>query len=252
MENDTLYNKWFTKYYKGYKLPQDVNTNWASELKNYTVEIYLGTWCGDSKYWVPRFIKLWDDLGLDRNQLKFTALYYTDDKYKVGPNKEEEGKIIHRVPTFIFNKNGEEQARIVESPVNNLITDVAQIALGFPSKPNYRAANFAMQYFEFTDIKDLEANYDNLFNSLRYFAKESKELNTLGYVFLNRKDYDKALLIFKINTIIFEYEPNVYDSYGEALAKSGFKQKAIEQYKKVLKIDPLNSHAKEQIKKLKE
>lgn len=251
LESDTIYNHWFEKYYNSFELPENENVDWKSNLENYTIEIYLGTWCGDSKYWVPRFIKLWDDLKLDRNKLKFIALYDTEDKYKIGPNGEEKGKLIHRVPTFIFKSDNVEQARIVESPVNNLITDIAQIALGYPSKPNYRAANFAMHYFENTSIDDINDNYDNTLNILRYLAKRSKTLNTLGYVFLKRKDYDKALLTFKLNSEIFIYEPNVFDSYGEALAKSGKNKEAIIEYKKVLKLDPLNQHAKEQIKLLK-
>ncbi len=251
LESDSTYNTWYNKYYNSYTLPEDINTDWKSELNAYTVDIYLGTWCGDSKYWVSQFVKLWDDLNLDRNLLTFTALYDTDEKYKIGPNGEEKGKLIHRVPTFIFKKDGVEQARIVESPVNNLHTDIAQIALGFPSKPNYRAANFTMFYCENNTIEDLDKNYNDLLKSLQYFAKQSKELNTLGYVFLNRKEYNKALLIFKLNTEIFPYEPNVYDSYAEALAKAGKLEEAIKQYKNVLKLDPFNANAKTEIKALK-
>ena len=62
----------------------------------------MGTWCGDSKEWVPSFLKIWDQLGLDRKKLIFTALYDIDERYKQGPNGEEKGKQIHRVPNFIF------------------------------------------------------------------------------------------------------------------------------------------------------
>ncbi len=251
LESDSTYSTWFNKYYNDYKIPEGINTEWNTKLKDYEVEIYLGTWCGDSKYWVSRFVKLWDDLGLNREQLTFTALYDTEDQYKVGPNHEEQGKYIHRVPTFIFKKDGEEKARIVESPVNNLHTDLAQIALEFPSKPNYRAANFAMYYFESTTIEEIEKQYDALYKSLQYLCKQSKELNTLGYVFLKRKEIEKALLIFKLNKELFKFEPNVYDSYAEGLIKANKPKEAINQYKEVLKFDPLNQHAKTQIKRLK-
>ena len=52
----------------------------------------MGTWCGDSKEWVPSFLKIWDQLGLDRKELTFTALYDIDERYKQGPNGEEKGK----------------------------------------------------------------------------------------------------------------------------------------------------------------
>jgi len=64
----------------------------------------MGTWCGDSKKWIPSFLKAWGKLSLDRKKLKYTVLYDTDERYKQGPNGEEKGMHIHRVPTFIFKK----------------------------------------------------------------------------------------------------------------------------------------------------
>lgn len=252
LETNTTYKQWFNKNYNHFEIPKDERINWKSNLENYTVEIYMGTWCEDSQYWVPRFIKLWDDLKLNRDQLKCIALFNTEDRYKIGPNGEEKGKYIHRVPTFIFKIDDKEQARIIESPVNSLLSDVAQIALGYPSKPNYDAANFAMQQLENNSVEALNKHYDTLYKTLQNLVKESNTLNTVGYVFLKRKAYKKALLIFKLNSELFKHDPNVYDSYGEALAKSGKPKKAIKQYQNVLKLDPYNTHAKKQIKQLKQ
>ena len=135
LEKDTLYSSWYQDNYAAMDVAVS-NASWVRELDSSTVDIYMGTWCGDSKKWVPRFVRLWDDLGLDRSQLRFIALYDSNEKYKQGPNGEEKGKNIHRVPTFIFKEKGEEFARIVESPRNDLITDLKQIATGTASKPN--------------------------------------------------------------------------------------------------------------------
>lgn len=249
LESDTNYNTWFNEYYKAFKTSD--NTKWKSELENVKVEIFLGTWCGDSKYWVSNFIKLWDDLGLNRDQLEFTGLYYLDDKIKVGPNGEEKGKYIHRVPTFIFTKDTVEIARIVESPVTDLETDVAQIALGVPSKPNYRAANFLMRFISEQNVEDLNKQKDQILRMTKYFTKQSKELNTLAYVMSARGDIEKSLFLLEMNCEIFPFEPNVYDSYGEILIKGNQKELAIKQFKKVLQLDPENESAKQQLLKLK-
>ena len=143
LEENSLYAPWFNKRYDEFKL-DDTTYFWSSELKDIKVDVYMGTWCGDSKEWVPSFLKIWDQLGLDRKKLIFTALYDIDERYKQGPNGEEKGKQIHRVPNFIFKRDGKEIARIVETPQNDLLTDIGQIALGLPSKPNYRAANYLM------------------------------------------------------------------------------------------------------------
>ena len=60
----------------------------------------------------------------------------------------------------------------------------------------------------------------------------------------------EALICFELNTYLFRYNPNVYDSYGEALALSGEHVKALKMYEKVLEIDPENKNAMAQIKHL--
>ena len=44
--------------------------------------------------------------------------------------------------------DGKETARIIESPNTDLETDLAQIALGFPSNPNYRGATRMIELIE--------------------------------------------------------------------------------------------------------
>ena len=97
---------------------------------------------------MPKFVKLWDELGLKRSQLRLLVFTMTKERYKTSPGGEEKGQQIHRVPAFIFKSENIEYARIVESPKNDLITDVAQIALGYPSSPNYEGANYLFKLFD--------------------------------------------------------------------------------------------------------
>ena len=128
LENDSVFSSWFQESQSQY-MPDPGKVTWKGNLEGMNVEIYMGTWCGDNKNWVPKFVRLWEILGLKQDQLSFTALFSDSDRYKQGPDHEEKGKRIHRVPTFIFTRNGEEIGRIVEHPQNDLLTDVAQLAL---------------------------------------------------------------------------------------------------------------------------
>ena len=250
LENDTVFQKWYDKNYADFKV-SDKKRNWVKNLKNTEVDIYLGTWCDDSKKWVPKFVKLWDALGLKRTQLKLIGLYdFVEGKYKQGPNGEEKNKDIHRVPTFIFKQNGKEIARIVEFPNNDLETDLAQISFGFPSNPNYRGATRMIELFK-SNSSDSIKNNNNYLNEIYRLIKSPSELNTLGYVFLESGRIDEALTVFYYNTRFYKYNPNVYDSYAEALAISGQEEESIKNYEKVLLLDRNNSQAREQIKKLK-
>ncbi len=234
------YQSWFEKAYNETQSTMK-KQRWAKALKGKEVEIYMGTWCGDSRYWVPRFIRLWDELGLDRSQLKITALYNDDDRYKQGPNAEEAGKDIHRVPTFIFKEDGAEYARIVESPATSVETDLAQIALGFPPQPNYRAATYIMELLKEKGASNVEENWDQHLPHVRHMVGRPSELNTLGYVYLRSGRTEEALIAFQFNAQVYAFDPNVHDSLGEAYEVMGSNEKARECYQKALSLNPESS-----------
>ena len=176
------------------------DTEWDQELGDIEVDIFMGTWCGDSKKWVPQFIKLWNVLNLDANQLNLIGLYGSvEGKYKQGPNREGKDRGIHRVPTFIFNKNGEEIARMVESPSNDIVTDLAQIALGVPSPPNYAGASYINELFNSKSLEEIRDSEDIHIRKLYRKIKGQGELNTLGYVYAESDRLEQAEIIFKLN-----------------------------------------------------
>ena len=57
LEKDTIFQKWYNKNYLDFEV-LNKKPAWVKDLKNVEVDIYLGTWCGDSKKWVPKFVKL--------------------------------------------------------------------------------------------------------------------------------------------------------------------------------------------------
>jgi tetratricopeptide (TPR) repeat protein len=245
------YAKWFNEGYEK-DLTLKKKQKWAKRLKGVKVEIFLGTWCGDSREWVPRFIQLWDDLGLDRDQLRFIALDNRSGHYKQGPNGEEKGKKIFRVPTFIFEEGNQEIGRIVEHPVNSLETDIAQIALGYPSKPSYKAANYLVDLFASESIEDIKKELNTHYYQVYKKAYRSNELNSLGYLLLGGNQQEEALIVFLLNTNLFKTDPNVYDSYAEALLKVERYAEALINYEKALKMNPANEKAMDKIVMLKE
>ena len=87
------------------------------------IVVVMGTWCGDSKREVPRFLKIADLASISPSQIKF----YGVDRTKKSPDGITEKYHIERVPTFIFLKNEQELGRIVESPVHSLEEDMLSI-----------------------------------------------------------------------------------------------------------------------------
>ena len=141
----------------------------------------------------------------------------------------------------------------MEYPVNSLETDLAQIAMGIPSTPNYRGASYLLDLFSSQSMEEIHANeQEHLYAVYERVNGNRRELNTLGYVLLEAGKTEEALLTFYFNTRYFKFEPNVYDSYADALALSGQKEEAIAMYEKVLLLDRSNEHARTELKKLKE
>ena len=91
---------------------------------------------------------------------------------------------------------------------------------------------------------ETKMNFPNKYN----FSEN--QLNQLGYHYLSNDKIENAIVIFKINVDAFPNSFNVYDSYGEALLKSGDKEKAIENYLKSVEVNPGNEGGIKALKEL--
>jgi len=86
-------------------------------------------------------------------------------------------------------------------------------------------------------------------DTTHYFLSED-EFNTIGYDLMANDKLDAALAIFAMNTGLYPSSYNVYDSYGEALAKKGRTAEAIAMYRKSLALKPDSSSGIEALQKL--
>jgi tetratricopeptide (TPR) repeat protein len=69
-----------------------------------------------------------------------------------------------------------------------------------------------------------------------------RTLNVLGYSYLMKNDLITAIKIFKLNAAEYPNSFNVYDCLGEAYLANGEKEKAIENYKKSIDLNPNNDN----------
>lgn len=79
-----------------------------------------------------------------------------------------------------------------------------------------------------------------------------RQLNTLGYYYLKKQEFNKAKAVFKLNIEMYPESSNTYDSYAEASMLNGDYQEAIENYKRSLELDPDNSNAVEMLEQINE
>jgi len=77
-----------------------------------------------------------------------------------------------------------------------------------------------------------------------------RHLNFFGYELMNDNLLDDAIEVFKLNAKLFPGVPNVWDSLAEAYMNKGENKLAIDNYKKVLELDPENQNTRKMLEKL--
>lgn len=243
------FSAWFNANYESHIPNQSLISSMDNSLKDYKIKVFLGTWCGDSKREVPKFYKVMDAFGFPEAQIEVIAVDRTSEAYKQSPTGEEKGLNIHRVPTFIFYKDGKEINRIVESPRATFEQDIKAILQG-KYTPNYMAANYLYGLIQEEGIDRLKAKENELVPRLAEFVRGSRELNTMGYVSLRSGNLEEAIYIFDLNTKIFPYKSNVFDSLGEAFFEAKHYEDALKNYQKVLELKPKDSNASRMIENI--
>lgn len=120
---DPSFAAWFNDGYKFYKPHFKNKKVLSSKLKEFKIKIIMGTWCSDSRREVPAFYKVLDELKYPTDKID---LVFVDRKLQAsGLDKKKEN--ITNVPTIIVSKKGKEVGRIIESPINTLESDLADI-----------------------------------------------------------------------------------------------------------------------------
>jgi len=231
--NTTPYDTWFSKNYKTYTPDKEVTKLIKSDLRTYTIKIFMGTWCGDSKREVPAFYKILQACDFPLERVTTIAVQADREHYKQSTGGEHEGLNIHRVPTFIFYKNGQEVQRIVESPKTSLEEDMDAIVSGNYT-PNYVSVSKMDTLLSTQSTDYLSQNTENLIPEFREITENIFELNTYANVLFYAGKEEKAMAVLKFNTLLFPKEADVYVSLAHKLRITQNTMDAIQYYERSL------------------
>lgn len=122
-----VFGEAFQSEYLSYEPQSDalLRLRLVPEIDELEVIIVFGTWCGDSKREVPRFVKLAEQIGIQEPQIK---MYATNREKKCG-EAIIDSLLTELVPTFYIYRGGKLIGSIVEFPVNSLEEDLLAILL---------------------------------------------------------------------------------------------------------------------------
>jgi thiol-disulfide isomerase/thioredoxin len=243
------YKEWFEKNYNTYSADTVSVEALGPLLRGKTIEVFLGSWCGDSKREVPRMMKILERSGFDTAQLHLTFVDYSLKAYKQSPQHEEKGKDIHHVPTFIIYENKREIGRIVESPVITLEKDMLRILKQEAYIPNYKAI---LKWQEKKGRKKImsEEALHNIAHELKPACSSTSEFNGYGYMLFSSGKKAEAYNVFRLNTMMFPEKPGSFASLGEYYFLTGDKMAARQCYEKVLQLKPDDANAKKMLEQL--
>jgi len=123
LASDTAF-AWFAQNQQGYTPDQSALQLLRTNRDSVNILAFGGTWCGDTKYILPKFYLLADAAGLSQDRI--TLLGVDHNKKTIQHLSETFG--ITNVPTFIVMKNGKEVGRVVEYGHTGLFDkDLAEI-----------------------------------------------------------------------------------------------------------------------------
>ncbi len=172
-------------------------------------------------------------------KLSWDSVYVSMKKYFEGegdaPNLKFEGE-------FDIKVTGKMASAVVKQQQKSFMFGQDRT---FNSEVNYllKKTDDGWKLFSLTSIVKTSFENTDFLNEFR--------LNWVGYNLLWKDQIDEAIKVFILNTELYPMASNTWDSLAEAYMKKGNNEKAIEYYKKSIKLDPENKNAKKMIDKMK-
>lgn len=232
------FGKWFNANYDTYQPDAATIISLKKQsFENISIKVFFGSWCGDSKRELPRFLKLLSAISFPDKKVQLIGVGTGDSLVKQSPGHEEAGLGIFRVPTFIIYKNGIEINRINEFPVFSLERDLLGILNNQLYTPNYRSFLSISKWLTDGTLSDENISTAGLAKQLRFLVNDENELNSLGYLLLKQDKKKEALKIFQVNYNLYPESANVVSSLGEGYYETGDIKRAVAILEKALELN---------------
>lgn len=138
--------------------------------------------------------------------------------------------------------------------LENISSGILSIMKGFPPEKPRKAIQAAMiEKLKNSTGEELAAFYRGIKNEQKAgYSFEGTEafLNNLGYFLLGKGRIKDSVAVLGLAVEEFPQSANTFDTYAEALMKDGQKELAVKNYRRSLELNPKNTNAIEQLKKL--
>jgi thiol-disulfide isomerase/thioredoxin len=110
LQNHSGYSRWYDQNSRDFKISEESVTIIEAKKNDLHFLVFIGTWCEDSQFIIPKFFKILSAAGFPSER---TSLHAVDREKKM-PGNLTGAMGISNVPTIIVMKNGKEIGRVVE------------------------------------------------------------------------------------------------------------------------------------------
>lgn len=235
-----VFAEWFDPAYNDYEVNTDLVNSFKDQLKEYEIEVFMGTWCEDSQREIPTLYKVLEAAEFPMEQLQIIAIDDEIENYKRSPGGEEEGRNIHHVPTIILKKDGKEVNRIIEYPVRTLEEDLPLILEGNYS-PYYAAADRVHERLNSMGLDTFKANLEALATEFTGTARDVYELNTYAKTIFRQGKKEEGIQVATLNTMIYPDNPNAHAGLGSRYMDMEQYEEAVKHFGKAVELAPDDS-----------
>jgi thiol-disulfide isomerase/thioredoxin len=109
VEKDTSF-RWYAENLKGYTPNAKALDGLKKHKDSIRLLVFMGTWCEDSHFVIPKLFSLLDAAGFPMNRVSLVGV----DRAKTTVGHLEAALDVKNVPTIMVMKNGKEMGRVVE------------------------------------------------------------------------------------------------------------------------------------------
>jgi thiol-disulfide isomerase/thioredoxin len=109
LEKDTSFH-WYAENQKGYEPQELAITGLKRNADSVELLVFMGTWCEDSHFVIPRFFSLLDKAGFPKDRVTLIGV----DRDKKTLSHLSEALNVLNVPTIIVLRKGKEIGRVIE------------------------------------------------------------------------------------------------------------------------------------------
>ena len=110
LKADTSFTKWYVLNQKAYSPNAAAQEGLTKNKDSIQLLVFMGTWCEDSQFIIPKLFALTDAAGFSNNSITLIGV----DRNKKTYSHLTEALNITNVPTILVMKNGKELGRVVE------------------------------------------------------------------------------------------------------------------------------------------